>query len=136
MMDRCYRPNHVKYKFYGGKGVTVYERWHDFWHFVEDIDNHMEDGHLLYVKDYQLDKDKNGGKMYSLNTCRVITVEENRRLANKKQMKRIVAVKGNESIGFESIASASRHLGIHKGSISRYLKSNKIHEWGYYFEFV
>src|SRR3954454_24329771 len=87
MMDRCYRPKHVKYKFYGGKGVTVCNRWHDFWNFVEDIDNHMESGHLLYEKGWQLDKDKNGAVVYSLENCRVITAEENRRLANETQGK-------------------------------------------------
>lgn len=29
MMDRCYNPKHHAYKNYGGRGIGVYEPWHD-----------------------------------------------------------------------------------------------------------
>lgn len=35
--QRCYDKNHVRYKFYGGKGITVCERWHSFPNFLEDM---------------------------------------------------------------------------------------------------
>lgn len=135
MMDRCYRPNHVHYKFYGGKGVTVCERWHNFWNFVEDIDNHMENGHLLYQKEYQLDKDKNGGMIYSLETCRVITAKENLKLANDKQKKSVIAIRGNEKIKFETLTEAGKQLNLNKAMIGRYAINGKQHFSGYRFEF-
>ena len=70
MMDRCYLKSNSNYRYYGGIGVTVSERWHEFWNFVEDVDNHMESGHLLYSIDYQIDKDKNGGIIFSWELCR------------------------------------------------------------------
>lgn len=29
MMDRCYRKTAKNYKFYGGRGITVCEEWHE-----------------------------------------------------------------------------------------------------------
>lgn len=29
MMQRCYNPNHHAYENYGGRGISVYEPWHD-----------------------------------------------------------------------------------------------------------
>lgn len=37
MMYRCYRLEDPRYKDYGGRGITVDERWHDFKNFVEDM---------------------------------------------------------------------------------------------------
>ncbi|WP_253701317.1 hypothetical protein [Bacillus sp. FJAT-29814] len=135
MHDRCYRPKHVKYKFYGGKGITVCERWHDFWNFVEDVKNHMENGKLLYQKGYQLDKDRNGATVYSLENCRVITAEENRRMANESQSKSVIAIRGNERIKFSSLADAGKHLNLNKAMIGRYAKNGRQHYSGYRFEF-
>lgn len=38
MIGRCYRPTHHAYERYGGRGITVCDRWlDDFWNFVEDM---------------------------------------------------------------------------------------------------
>jgi len=41
MRDRCRNPNHKHYKDYGGRGITVCDRWSisvkGFWNFVEDM---------------------------------------------------------------------------------------------------
>lgn len=37
MMDRCYRPHVKQYKDWGGRGITVCERWHDVRNFVADM---------------------------------------------------------------------------------------------------
>lgn len=38
MMARCYNPDYPKYARWGGRGIKVCERWHDFSLFLEDID--------------------------------------------------------------------------------------------------
>jgi len=37
MMARCYSPKYVKFQNYGGRGITVCERWHSIANFVEDM---------------------------------------------------------------------------------------------------
>lgn len=37
MWRRCTKPNHIKFKHYGGRGISVCERWRDFGAFVADM---------------------------------------------------------------------------------------------------
>lgn len=37
MLDRCRRKNHPYYAKYGGRGIKVYEQWHDFQNFYADM---------------------------------------------------------------------------------------------------
>jgi hypothetical protein len=37
MMARCYREANDSWKHYGGKGIKVCERWHDFKAFLTDM---------------------------------------------------------------------------------------------------
>jgi hypothetical protein len=37
MLQRCENPGHDNYRYYGAKGRSVCERWHDVRLFVEDI---------------------------------------------------------------------------------------------------
>lgn len=37
MIQRCNNPNACEYKWYGGKGVSVCERWKDFTNFLSDM---------------------------------------------------------------------------------------------------
>lgn len=83
MMKRCYNTNYSGYKSYGGKGVRVCEEWKgNFNKFLEDIDkvegfklNLFLQGELQLDKDYKQQGVKN--KIYSLDTCKFVTQEEN-----------------------------------------------------------
>jgi len=37
MRHRCSRSDHKAYRYYGGRGITVCERWHDFVNFLADM---------------------------------------------------------------------------------------------------
>lgn len=54
MMARCYRPRAHGYANYGGRGIVVCLRWHDFWLFVEDIP-------LRPSREFSLDRKDNNG---------------------------------------------------------------------------
>jgi hypothetical protein len=38
MRERCNNPKYEKYKNYGGRGITICERWNDFANFLADMD--------------------------------------------------------------------------------------------------
>lgn len=65
MIQRCYNSEHKYYKDYGGRGITVCERWHS-------IENFIDDMFLPYSEDLTLDRiDVNEG--YNLDNCRWVT---------------------------------------------------------------
>lgn len=60
MVQRCTNPNHPRYADYGGRGITVCERWLDFKNFLADMGEPPE-GKVLD----RLDNDKG----YTKDNC-------------------------------------------------------------------
>ena len=72
MLSRCYDPNYEHYRYYGGAGVTVCDRWLIFEYFLEDAYN-LPNGEHAFEDGWQLDKDSLQSnckiKVYSPDTC-------------------------------------------------------------------
>jgi hypothetical protein len=82
MRNRCFNPNNKDYHLYGGRGISVCERWSEF-------DNFTQDMAATYAGDLKLNRINNDGnyepgncewtnqKTQSLNTRRnvVITID-------------------------------------------------------------
>ena len=68
MKTRCLNPNNSGYKYYGGRGIKICERWMDFRNFYLDMGDKP--------KDMQLDRINNNGN-YEPNNCRWVTSAEN-----------------------------------------------------------
>lgn len=49
MMDKCYNPNHGRFKDYGGRGIFVHLSWHQF-------ENFHRDCYHLYIPGRSIDR--------------------------------------------------------------------------------
>lgn len=86
MIGRCHRSSHRRYADYGGRGITVCQRWlDDFWAFVADMGDRPQgavgsDGRSLSSID-RIDNDRG----YGPGNCRWATPAEQR--ANRRKQR-------------------------------------------------
>ena len=72
MMDRCQNQKNRKYPLYGGRGITVCQRWRDsFEHFLADMGRRPGPG-------YSLDRYPDPNGHYEPGNCRWATILEQR----------------------------------------------------------
>lgn len=67
MLDRCRNEGNPSYHNYGGRGIKVCQRWHEFEHFLADM-GHRPSG-------YQIDRKDNDGD-YEPDNCRWATAKQ------------------------------------------------------------
>lgn len=84
MLKRCYEDTHKNFDEYGGSGVVVCDRWHNFSNYVDDVTN--KENYKLLEKDkknWNVDKDKIcielgiSSRVYSNETTVIISAKEN-----------------------------------------------------------
>lgn len=103
MKARCYDPSQPHFKQYGGRGITVSERWrHDFLSFLADMGVKPSPKHSL-------DRiDPNGH--YTPNNCRWATPIEQ---ANNTRSNHLVTINGERT----TVALAARATGLSRQTI-------------------
>ncbi len=111
MLNRCYDPNQINYPSYGGKGVSVCERWHTFSNWLQDVT-----GMLSYSSSRVLDKDYFGSNQYNPESCRWIPEPDNHAYRGKPVYIRDTL--------FLNIGLAAQYLKINRFNLAKYLDGN------------
>ncbi len=83
MKRRCLNPTSPSWPKYGGRGITVCERWHKFENFFSDMGMPTTDNHSL-------DRIDNGGN-YEPRNCRWATPKEQSR---NSRINTVITIKG------------------------------------------
>jgi len=96
MWNRCTDPKNVEYKHYGGRGITICERWRLFVNFLSDVG-------VRPGPDYSLDRVNNDGNYEPGNVRWATRLEQ----ANNTQKVRLITF-NNQT---HTIAEWARRLG-------------------------
>lgn len=107
--ERCLDENSKDYERYGGRGITVCERWNSFENFLEDMGECLSPG-------MQIERKDNDGD-YEPNNCEWATVKEqaNNRRSNvfyEHDGKRLTMKQWAEEVG---IGYTTLHMRIKSG---------------------
>lgn len=108
MLRRCTDPHNIGYKDYGGRGITVCERWRSFAAFFADMGPRSSPAHSI-----DRFPDNNGN--YEPGNCRWATKEEQ---DNNRRSSRFLTFQGQRL----SCAQWARRLGFHYNLIYQRLR--------------
>lgn len=115
MVARCLNPNTRSYSRYGGRGITVCDRWLDYRNFIADMGTRPTPEHSLERVD-------NNGP-YSSENCRWATRSEQQK--NKSNTRRYT---NGEFTG--TLSECAEYLGISKSLAHYHWKHNKTFQKG------
>ena len=101
MRRRCNDPKHSKYKYYGGKGITVCERWSDFGNFHADMGERPRGMTIGRV---------DNSKGYSPDNCKWVTWTEQQ---NNRSSNHTITYGGVTL----SVADWSRKVGLSQSTL-------------------
>lgn len=110
MKTRCYNKNCIPYKNYGGRGITMCDRWLGPFGFV----NFMADMGERPSDEYSLDRIDND-KEYSPKNCRWASAREQ---GNNRRTNRLLSYNGET----HTEAEWARKIGVRRGTLHERLR--------------
>lgn len=131
ILARCYNKGADNYSYYGGRGVSVADRWQDFDSFASDV-KCIEgwDEKASNWNEYQLDKDTIGdGFTYSPDTCIWLSRSDNARAKLTTIYK--VEHRDGEVAEFKNPVAFYKQHGISQGNFSSMLRGDRASAGGW-----
>lgn len=131
MLIRCYNDKSKDYGSYGAIGVRVDERWHCFENFMNDlpaVEGYLEeafnDNLLSFDKDKKQLSVPNSERIYSLETCCFISIEENCSYRNTEGYKRefIAISPSGEVVNVKGLLDFCKQHDLYPQNVGKCLK--------------
>lgn len=116
MRHRCLSPKNREYHLYGGRGITICERWNNFATFVEDVEPRPSPAHTLD----RIDNDGNyepGNTRWALK----VTQARNSRKAKLTEAK-VVEIRRLYAGGGCTHKQLGEMFGVHKVTIQHVIQ--------------
>ena len=138
MLSRCYNIKSCSYRSYGAKGVTVSDELLCFKNFIDILSTKENYKQLIdNPSQWQIDKDINGGKIYSPETILIVPSEINLLVENNAKKIKVTQINNNGEIvdTYESIKEAEKITHLPSGNIARAVREG-IKCGGYYWRRV
>ena len=120
IMERCANPNHIAYKKYGGRGITVCQEWIDSPQAF--VDWALANGFSPELQIDRIDNDKG----YSPDNCRWVTARENMRNRSNSVVTPTIAGQAKFLYQIEevTIKDIADYFGINKSTMANVLTPN------------
>lgn len=113
MIQRCNNSNNNNYKNYGGRGISVCNRW-------LEIENFMADMGERPTSNHQIDRIDNNGN-YEPNNCRWVTQSENMRNTRASKYWWI------DGVRYDTSKQAAKELGVAESTINAWCDGYRHH---------
>lgn len=110
MRYRCLNVNHKAYKHYGGRGITICERW------LNSFEDFLSDMGLKPTPQHSLDRENNDGN-YEPSNCRWATKIQQSRNTRVSTL----VLNTQTGIYYSSVSEAAQSCNINKNTLSEYL---------------
>ena len=112
MMSRCYRQKDASYKYYGGRGITVFPDWHN----IENFEKWVEQN--PFFKGATIDRINTDGN-YEPDNCRWATMSE-----QDKNRRNSILIEYNGEV--HSITEWAKITGLKRSTINnRYYRGDR-----------
>lgn len=128
MINRCTKENHINYEDYGGRGITVCEKWLKYENFEED----MYESYVYYGYDNgEESKDKatldriDNNKGYSKENCRWVTMKAQANNRRRSVKERLFQIDGE----VKNLTEWEKHFCFKNGTLKA-----RIYRYGWSFE--
>ncbi|MEJ7663491.1 MAG: hypothetical protein WKG07_30055 [Hymenobacter sp.] len=134
MLHRCYDATKRSYAEYGGRGVFVDERWHDFAAFAADAYT-LPNGLVkqAFPADYELDKDYYATNKYGPDTCLWLTRKEQTINTRRGHAVRATAPWG-DAVVIMDIAGLCQDHQLDESTVYKCLRGDRAAHKGWCFE--
>lgn len=134
MIHRCYNPKKDHYKWYGGQGVRVCDRWLNYKNFEIDF-YEIENGYMKKIdpENYSLDKDYYGSNIYAPDTCIWLSKDEQRINTSRTKLIKITFPSGRTEFVID-VKNFCFRYGLDYSTATKCIRGERKHTQQYCFE--